>query len=130
MAEVCTVQIFPTQGLTWSHPCLLHCRRNLYHWATWEAPVINTTLKISLMLLLSCQVVSNSLWPQGLQHTRLPILHCLLQFAQTLFPINDAIQPSHLLSPPSPPALKTSYQSFINMPCNQELPLAYSSSEI
>ena len=65
-------QIFPTQGLTWSHPCLLHCRRNLYHWTTWDSPVINTTLKILLMLLFSCQVVSNPLWPQGLQHARLP----------------------------------------------------------
>ena len=28
--------------------------------------------------------MSNSLWPRGLQHTRLPILHCLPEFAQLL----------------------------------------------
>ena len=33
-----------------------------------------------------------------------PVLHCLLEFAQIHW-ISDAIQPSHPLSPPSPPAL-------------------------
>ena len=58
-------------------------------------------------LLFSHWVVSNSLWPHGLQHTRLPCpspsprvfsdsqVHC----------VGDAIQPSHPLSPPSPPPL-------------------------
>ena len=36
----------------------------------------------------------------------LPVLHCLLEFAQThVHRVNDGIQPSHPLSPPSPPAL-------------------------
>ena len=30
-----------------------------------------------------CPVMSDSLWPHRLQHTRLPVLHCLLGFAQT-----------------------------------------------
>ena len=38
-----------------------------------------------------------------------PVLHCLLEFTQThVHWVSDAIQPSHPLSPPSPPALNLS----------------------
>ena len=38
-----------------------------------------------------------------------PVLHCLPEFAQThVHLVNDAIQPPHPLSPPSPPALSLS----------------------
>ena len=38
-----------------------------------------------------------------------PVLHCLLEFAQThVHWVGDAIQPFHPLSPPSPPALNLS----------------------
>ena len=51
--------------------------------------------------LFSCPVVSDSLWPRGLQHARLP---SLLGLAQThVHCVSDAIQPSHPLSSPSPP---------------------------
>ena len=37
------------------------------------------------------------------------VLHYLLEFAQTrILSVSDAIQPSHPLSPPSPPALSLS----------------------
>ena len=50
-------------------------------------------------------VVSDSLRPHGLQHARPPVHHQLLQFTQThVHRVSDAIQPSHPLSPPSPPA--------------------------
>ena len=40
-----------------------------------------------------------------------PLLHNLLEFAQTYVHwVSDAIQPSHPLSPPSPPALNLSQQ--------------------
>ena len=39
-------------------------------WTTREIPEL-----VSLSLLFSCSVMSNSLWPQGLQHARLPFLH-------------------------------------------------------
>ena len=53
------------------------------------------------MLLSSHSVVSNSLWPHGLQHTGFLVLHCLSKFAQThVHWISDAIQPSHPLSSP------------------------------
>ena len=38
-----------------------------------------------------------------------PVLHCLPEFAQThVHSVDDAIQPSHPLSPHSPPALNPS----------------------
>ena len=38
-----------------------------------------------------------------------PVLHCLPEFAQIyVHRVSDATQPSHLLSPPSPPALHLS----------------------
>ena len=50
------------------------------------------------LLLFSRSVVSDSLWPHGLQHARLP--------CPSLSPgVNDAIQPSHPLLPTSPPPL-------------------------
>ena len=51
----------------------------------------------------SCSVVSNFLWPHGLQHARPPCHHQLLEFTQThVHWVGDAIQPSHPLSSPSP----------------------------
>ena len=52
-----------------------------------------------LLFLFSCSVVSDCLWPHGLQHTR---LHHLPELAQTnVHWVSDAIQPSHPLSSPS-----------------------------
>ena len=67
----------------------------------------NSPLK---QLLFSLSDVSNSLQPHGLQHTPgFPVLHHLPEFAQThVHWVNDAIQPSHLLSSPSPPAFSLS----------------------
>ena len=46
-----------------------------------------------------------------------PVFHCLLEFAQThVHQVDDAIQPSHPLSSPSPPALNLSqHQGFFQM---------------
>ena len=53
------------------------------------------------MLLFGHSVVSYSLGPHGLQHTRLPFLHHLPKLAQShLHGVGDAIQPSGPLSPP------------------------------
>ena len=61
-------------------------------------------------LLFIRSALSNSLWPHGLQHTRLPpVLHYLPSFTQThVHWVGDAIQPSHPLSSPSPPTLNLS----------------------
>ena len=50
--------------------------------------------------------MSDSLRPHGPQHAGLPVHHQLLEFTQThVHRVGDAIQPSHPLSSPSPPAL-------------------------
>ena len=57
----------------------------------------------------NCSVVSNSLWPHGLQHTGFPVRHQLLELTQTHgHRGSDAIQPSHPLPSPPPPALNLS----------------------
>ena len=54
-------------------------------------------------------VMSDSLWPHGLQHARLPCPSPTLELAQThVHQIGDAIQPSHPLSSPSPLAFNPS----------------------
>ena len=53
----------------------------------------------------SHSVVSDSLRPHELQHARPSVHHQLLEFTQThVHRVGDAIQPSHPLSSPSPPA--------------------------
>ena len=53
----------------------------------------------------SCSVVSDSLQPHECSTLGLPVHHQLLEFIQThVHRVSDAIQPSYLLSSPSPPA--------------------------
>ena len=57
----------------------------------------------------SRSVVSDSLQPHGLQHTRFPVQHQHLEFTQIhVHRVSDAIQLSHPLSSPSPPAFNHS----------------------
>ena len=54
-------------------------------------------------------VMSDSLRPHGLQHARPPCQSPTLEFTQThVHRVSNAIQPSHPLSSPSPPALNLS----------------------
>ena len=58
---------------------------------------------------LSLSVVSDSLRPHGLQHTSFAVQHQLPEFAQTHdHRVSDAIQISHPLLSPSPPAFNLS----------------------
>ena len=69
-----------------------------------------SSLLFSMLLLFSHSVMSDSLWSPGLQHVRTPVLHNLPEFTQTpVHWVSDAIQPSHPLLPPSPPALNLSH---------------------
>ena len=62
--------------------------------------------KTPLLLLFSHSVVSNSLRPRGLQHSRLLCPSTFPSVCSDSCPLSwDAIQPSHLLPSPSPPAL-------------------------
>ena len=63
----------------------------------------------SSFLQFSCSVASNSLWPNGLQHARLPCPSPSPGIAQThVHRVGDAIQPTHPLSSPSSPAFNLS----------------------
>ena len=73
----------------------------------WERTLNNGSSLLSVQF--SCSVVSDSLWPHGLQHSSLPVHHELLEFTQThVYWVDDAIQPSHPLSSPSPLAFNFS----------------------
>ena len=62
------------------------------------------------LVQFSQSVVSDSLQPHELQHA-IPVHHQLLEYTQThIHRVGDAIQPSHPLSSPSPPASNPSQQ--------------------
>ena len=61
-----------------------------------------------ILVQFTRSVVSDSLWPHGLP-ARFPFLHYLPEFAQIhIYWVSVAIQPSHLLSSPSPHAFNLS----------------------
>ena len=67
--------------------------------------VPNIIIKVIMVVQFSRSVVSDSLRPHGLQHARPPCPSPILEFTQThVHRVSDAIQPSHSLSSPSPPA--------------------------
>ena len=69
-----------------------------------EIPYINTLVVIS-SVQFSRSVVSDSLRPHELQQARPPCPSPTPEFTQThIHRVGDAIQPSHPLSSPSPPA--------------------------
>ena len=62
-----------------------------------------SSIMSSLLLLFSCQVMSDFCDPMDCSMPSFPVPHHLLEFAQVhVHCISDAIQPSHPLSPPSP----------------------------
>ena len=66
-------------------------------------------ITLCLSVQFSRSVVSKSLRPHELQHSRSPVHHQLLESTQThVHWVGDTIQPSHPLSSPSPPALNLS----------------------
>ena len=74
----------------------------------WTSRSVERKTLTAPLLLFSRSVVSDSLWPHGLQRTRL-LCQSLPELAQTLVHwVSDVIQPSHSLSPPSPPAFNLS----------------------
>ena len=56
----------------------------------------------------SCSLMSDSLWPHGLQHARPPCPSPTPGVYWNLCPWVSEIQPSHLLSSPSPPTFNLS----------------------
>ena len=90
--------IFLTQG---SNPCLqhlLHCSQILYHWTTSSVQFSS----VAQLCLTLCDPMNSST-------PGLPVHHQLQESTQIqVHRVGDAIQPSHPLSSPSPPALNLS----------------------
>ena len=108
--------IVPTQG---SKPGLLYCRWILYH-LSYQGIYFILFFKINLFILIggwllhnqfssvaqSCPILCN---PVNHSTPALPVHHQLPESTQThIHWVGDAIQPSHPLSSPSPPALNLS----------------------
>ena len=86
------------------------------------------TMKYSVQF--SHLIVSDSLRPHELQHARPPCLSPTLEFPQThVHRVSDAIQPSHPLSSPSPPAPNPSQQQslfqWVNSSCEVAIVLEF-----
>ena len=74
----------------------------------WMNLTLNCPLKYC-SIQASHLVVSDPLWPHGLQHTRFPCSSPTPEACSDSRPqVGDAIQPSHLLSSPFPPAFNLS----------------------
>ena len=63
--------------------------------------------QFSCVVQLCCSVVSDTLQSHGMQHTRLPFYHQLLELTK-LMSIESEMQPSHPLLSPSPPTFNLS----------------------
>ena len=82
---------------------------NTHHSFCTELVILRYFAVEIMLLLFSCSVVSDSLWPHGLQHSRLSCPSPSLKFAQIhVYWVSDAIQLSHPLLPASPPAFSLS----------------------
>ena len=74
-----------------------------------EVSSISFAIYVGIPVQFCHSVMCNSLQPYGLQHTRLPCPSPTPELAQThVHWASDAIQPSHPLSSPSPPAFNLS----------------------
>ena len=84
----------------------------------------HTSSSLLVSVQLCCSVVSNSLWCQILQHIPgFSVHHQLPEFAQThVHQVSDAIQPSHPLSSPSPPAFNLSQHQGLFQGVSQPFP--------
>ena len=95
--------IFPTQGLNLCLLCLLHWQAGSLPLAPPGEP---STMSLSSVqfssVAQSCPTLGDPMNPST---PGLPVHHQLPEFTQThVHRVNDAIQPSHPLSSPSPPA--------------------------
>ena len=82
---------------------------------------VNGVFCLDATIVYCCSVAKLclTLWPHGCSAPGFTVLHYLLEFAQThVHWVSDAIQPSHPLSSPSPPALNLSqHQNLFQWVC-------------
>ena len=77
--------------------CMMQILENCINFSKWNGYIHLCSVQFSR------SVMSDSLRPLGLQHTRLPSPSLLPEFTQThVHWVGDAIQPSHSSSSPSP----------------------------
>ena len=89
--------IFPTQE---SSQCLLHCR-----WILYKLSYQGSSQEYSVQFSSVAQSCPTLCDPMNCSMPGLPVHHQLPEFTQThVHLVGDAIQPSHPLSSPSPPA--------------------------
>ena len=75
--------------------------RRAHMWKSFNIP--------GIFIQFSRSAISGSLWPMDYRTPGLPVYHQLPEFIQThVHWVGDAIQPSHPLSPPSPPTFNLS----------------------
>ena len=80
-----------------------------YFLTIWVTSLAGDFYTSSQSVQFSRSVMSDSLQPHGPQHTRPPVHHQLPEFTQIhVHWVSDAIQPSHPLPSPSPPAFNLS----------------------
>ena len=93
-AIVCVWKLFPLFSIFWNFIYLSKLSSDI---ASLVMLVICCCFSVTESYLCNCMDCSTP---------GIPVLHWLLEFTQTHVPrISDAFQPSHPLSPPSPPAL-------------------------
>ena len=103
------VVISSSRGLScsrdWTCVSCVSCtgRQIFHHWASWEAHVYGKnynlkrymhTMFIAALFQFSCSVVSNSLWPHGLQHARLPCSSPTLRACRNSWPLSRWCHPT------------------------------------
>ena len=101
----------PMSRLSWTspqpHPAPLDCPRTP-GWVSCAVKKLPICCSVTQSWLTPCN-------PMDCSIPDLPVLQYLLELAQThIHWVSDAIQPSHPLSPPSPPALKSFPRVFFN----------------
>ena len=75
-------------------------------WWPWKLPILQVNVDCCYSVAKSCLTLCN---PMDYSTPGFPVHHHLLEFAQNhVHWVSDAIQPSHPLSPPSPPAFSLS----------------------
>ena len=84
----------------------------MWTYSIFQEILISWTLLVFLILQFNHSVVSHSLWPHGLQHTRLPCPSSIPGAYSNLCPLSwlcHATIPSSVLQSPSPPAFNLSH---------------------
>ena len=78
-------------------------KKKKIHTSSLHCVVVQSLSHVRLIVTPSCPTLCH---PMACSTPGFPVLHCLLEFAWTYVHwVNDAIQPSHLLSPSSPSVL-------------------------